>query len=287
MSCRVAEGNYTLPTAGNGEKCIGLQWYENRKLRGISVEFAANSAIPDPTESRVEWWIGESAWQGDWLKLSGEIEVSENKWFIAVNNNDVEAARDQVAKRNCLADPSKVRWIFPASPKPVVLSDIKAFTGSRYDIVKLSLQCESTKGNGTIALYNGQIIGPTSDNPSLEQNWDLSSPITLELKYCITRTLPRSDRTILNMQLPAGNFGVAVEDVIENGGVYVPDYGFYVTLADHPLSLKDYKEKKIEGRQTVLEKVRQMPDQSFERAMEKVHRPDSESRSDDAFSGLR
>lgn len=267
-----SDGSFKVPASSEGQTSIGLQWYENRKLRGISIEFAQNSHIPTVSESCVEWWIGESAWQGDWIKLTGQIEVSENRWFIPVNFKDIKTASDKASKYGALADPVKIRWVFPRSVLPIVLGSIKAYTRSQWNTVKLSVQSESGNGTGKITLYNGQILSSASDTTALEQSWNLSRPLTMELKYCVTRSLPRSDRTILQVQLPAGNFGVAVEDVIENGGVYVPDYGFYVTLADKPLSLQDYKEKKIEGRKTVLEKVRQMPDQSFERAMDKVHR---------------
>ncbi|HBL75592.1 MAG: hypothetical protein A2W90_05215 [Bacteroidetes bacterium GWF2_42_66] len=271
------DGSYIVPVAGNGEKCIGLQWYEYRNLASLSIEFSNNSYIPDAALSRVECWLGESEWQGFWMKLPDEITVSGKQWTIPVRV-DVKKTEDQFAKitkhdmMSYFVNPLKVRWIFPSSLQPVQLRSIEAFTKSEYDVVKLSLQSESGKGKGVITLYNGQIIGASSLKNSLKQEWKQAKPLMLDVRYCTSDAMPPSDRTILNIELPSGKFGVAVKDILKNGGVYVPDHGFYVSLADKPLSLKDYQMTKIAGEKTVLERVRQMPDQSFERAMENAHR---------------
>ena len=272
------DGSYTVPEAKNGEKCIGLQWYEYRDLESLSIEFSQGSLMPDAAQSRVECWIGESEWQGCWMRLPDKIAVDGNRWTIPVQMNP-ETAKEQFRKvskwtmMSYFVNPSKVRWIFPPSSQPVQVSHIQAFTRSEYGTVGLTLQCEPGKNKGSITLYNGQIIESSSGKNSLKQEWKLAKPLMLNVRYCTSNASPPSDRTILRIELPSGKFGVAVQDILENGGVYVPDYGFYVTLTDKPLRLKDYQASKIAGKKTVLERVRQMPDQSFERAMANVHRP--------------
>jgi hypothetical protein len=272
------DGSYTVPGVKNGEKCIGLQWYEYRELESLSVEFSQRSSMPDASRSRVECWIGESEWQGCWIRLPGEIAVLGKRWTIPVQI-DEKVAKEQFSKvskwamMSYFVNPLKIRWIFPPSSQSVQVSNIQAFTRSEYDTVGLTLQCKSGKGEGVITLYNGQMIGDSSGKNSLKQEWKLEKPLKLKVRYCTSNVRPPSDRTILRIELPSGKFGVAVKDIQENGGVYVPDYGFYVTLTDRPLSLKDYQTTKIAGKKTVLERVRQMPDQSFEQAMENIHCP--------------
>ena len=75
---------------------------------------------------------------------------------------------------------------------------------------------------------------------------------------------------MLQFRLPAGSFGVAVEDVLSNECVYLPDYGVFVTRDPAPITLAAYKAK-IAGRKTILQQVRELPDQTFAQAMARTH----------------
>ncbi|MBI4327278.1 MAG: hypothetical protein HY674_18735 [Chloroflexi bacterium] len=57
---------------------------------------------------------------------------------------------------------------------------------------------------------------------------------------------------------------------MNNECVYLPDHGLFVTRDPAPTSLAAYK-KKIAGRKTILEEVRELPDQTFAQAMAKTH----------------
>ena len=67
-------------------------------------------------------------------------------------------------------------------------------------------------------------------------------------------------------------FGVSIDDVLNNKYVYLPDFGVFVTQTGSGVNLNDVK-KSIKKRETVLERVRQMPEQSFTQAIEKTHNP--------------
>ena len=80
----------------------------------------------------------------------------------------------------------------------------------------------------------------------------------------------KSDPTVLQFRLPTGSFGVAVEDVLTNDCVYLPDHGLFVTRDPAPITLADYK-RKIAGRKTILQQVRELPDQTLAQAMARTH----------------
>ena len=80
----------------------------------------------------------------------------------------------------------------------------------------------------------------------------------------------KSDPTVLQFRLPTGSFGVAVEDVLNNECVYLPDYGIFVTRDPAPITLAAYKQK-IAGRKTILQQVREMPDQTLAQSMARTH----------------
>ena len=75
---------------------------------------------------------------------------------------------------------------------------------------------------------------------------------------------------MLQFRLPSGAFGVAVEDVLNNDCVYLPDHGVFVTRDPAPITLADYK-RKIAGRKTILQQVRELPDQTLAQAMARTH----------------
>ena len=99
--------------------------------------------------------------------------------------------------------------------------------------------------------------------------WDLAVPVELTVR-CSRPSSLKSDPTVLQFRLPTGSFGVAVEDVLSNECVYLPDYGVFVTRDPAPITLADYK-RKIAGRKTVLQQVRELPDQTLEQAMARTH----------------
>jgi hypothetical protein len=75
---------------------------------------------------------------------------------------------------------------------------------------------------------------------------------------------------VLLFRLPTGSFGVAVEDVLSNECVYLPDYGVFVTRNPETITRAAYKQK-VAGRRTILQQVRELPDQTLEQAMVRTH----------------
>jgi hypothetical protein len=63
---------------------------------------------------------------------------------------------------------------------------------------------------------------------------------------------------------------VAVQDILDNVGVYLPDFGAFFCRADKPVTLAEYQAQ-IAGRTTLLEQVRELPDQTLAQAMAKTH----------------
>ena len=281
-----ADGTYAVPIAPSGQGCIGLQWMqrvESSILKELVLEFAEGSplhhtvqGLPTPSADliRVEWWVGASSWQGDWKPLPVRIEQQGTRWIFRV----VWGAGGPGS-----VGVEKIRWIFPPSDKPFVVRRIEAFTLCQWDTVVLNLELEQPRAGqrGSIDVYNGEIVEPPDKGSSLHCEWDLAGPAQLKIRYCRPENrLLKSDRTLLTVQLPMGGlpaehsgqagFSVSVNDVIEHGCVYVPGFGFFIAKDSAALRVSKYRQDII-GRKTIRQRVRQMPDQSFAQAMEKVH----------------
>ena len=261
------DGTYVVPLALNGQSCIGLQWrqrIESSILKELVLEFAEGSPIPSASEIRVEWWVGESAWQGDWKPLPVKIEQQGNRWVFHVVWGESGAS--------CVGV-EKIRWVFPSSTRLFIIRKIEAFTLCQWDTVVLNLELEQPKTAqfGKIDVYNGEMMGPPAKDSSLQGAWDLAGPLQLKIRYCKPeKRLLKSDRTLITVQLPAGTFSVSVNDVLEHGCVYVPAFGFFMAKDSAGVSLDKYRQE-VSARRTIRQRVRQMEDQSFTQAMEKVH----------------
>jgi hypothetical protein len=289
-----ADGTYAVPSAPNGQGCIGLQWMqriESRVLKELVLQFAEGSPMPSTNEIRIEWWVGESTWQGDWKPLPVVIEQYGNRWLFHVVWGN--------SGPGCIGV-EKIRWIFPSSTKPFVVRKIEAFALYEWDTVILNLERirhEDTKSqrnyelknfdswclggkkleqpkteqSGKIDVYNGEIIGPPANGSSVHCEWDLAGLLQLKIRYCKPENrFLKSDRTLVTVHLPEGTFSVSVNDVIEHGCVYVPAFGFFIAKDSAAVNLDKYRQE-IKERKTTRQRVRQMPDQSFTQAMEKVH----------------
>jgi hypothetical protein len=267
-----ADGTYVVPRAPNGQGCIGLQWMqsiESRILKELVLLFAEGSPMPSTNEIRVEWWVGESAWQGDWKPLPVKIEQEGNRWFFRVVWPN--------SGTGCIGV-EKVRWIFPASTRSFIVRKIEAFTLCQWGTVALNLELEKPKTGrlGKIDVYNGEIIEPLAKGSPLHCEWNLADPLQLKIRYCKPeQRLLKSDRTLVTVRLPEGVFSVSINDVLEHGCVYVPAFGFFVAKDSADVSLDKYRQE-ITGRKTIRQQVRQMPDQSFTQAMSHGGRPTAE-----------
>ncbi|UCD28499.1 MAG: hypothetical protein JSV03_15685, partial [Planctomycetota bacterium] len=258
------DGTVVVPVADNGLACIGLEWHERRLIRSFAIQFADPSQIPPAEKVQIQYWKGESVWQGIWESLKADIETKQD--WLSFRLGRLIAPRGT-------SGTEKIRCVFPAGQKSVMLKSLSAHTPSLLDAVNLRVELERPLSGqtGRIEVYNGTITSPSDAGLPLQCNWDLSASLDLKIHYCKTRPW-KTDRTVLRFRLPDAAFGVAVEDVLANKCVFVPHAGLFVADASSDITLSDYR-KKIENQKTVLQRVREMPDQTFEQAWEKVHNP--------------
>ncbi|HOK09765.1 MAG TPA: NPCBM/NEW2 domain-containing protein [Candidatus Hydrogenedens sp.] len=249
-------GLYEVPDY-EGLKCIGLRWYERRKLTDLEIEFADDNT---PSKIRVEVWTGESPWQGKWQNVNGEIEMKGTQCALHI------PWRDNLF---IWKGTEKVRWVFETD-KPLYIKKLNAYSNSYWEktVIRLEKEKNDTNTQATLQIYNGKFL--ESLHP-LNQIWKLPEPLTLNLLYSVPRS-DKGDRTLLWIRLPDTKFCIAVEDIMSHPCVYVPSAGVFAVLQSSSLTINEYK-KTIEGKQSVLDSVRSLPEQTFPNAMEKIHRP--------------
>jgi len=270
-------GAYRIPEYEGGRGCIGLTWAERRFLESLAVVFVGKDEIPKTDGVHVQYWssqgrvdndpnwgiVGQTEWQGKWEPLPGNLEKTDNgfRFIIARNVPELSANGNGILK---------VRWIIPVTsdtPTVKLLSAISRYQASGISI-KLSSDREKTAQSARIDMYNGYILKNGMRIKSCQ--WNTSEPIDLDIIY--TRIPATPDMTALRVSIGKTMFTVAVEDIIRDKHVYIPDYGFFASLSEDNADVEQYK-LKIAGRKTILEKVREMPDQTFESAKSKLLNP--------------
>ncbi len=264
------KGIYNVPVAANGESCIGLQWLERRRLTEFGIQFADTKSMPSIDGVRVEGWAikdplvldGHSEWQGKWIPIIGSIEQNGDTWTYRFSGKD---------NRDISQGTYKIRWIFPKSDETIKIKNFFANTTSQWETTQITLNAEKFKAGkkGQVGIYNGQIVDSITGENSISTKWDLSKPLKLKIKYTAYRPWGY-DRTVLRIKMPSGEFSVAIDDIINNKHIYVKDAGFYAASNDSTMTLAEYKES-IKGKETVLQRVHQMPDQRFENAISKLY----------------
>ncbi len=145
------DGTYRVPVSANGLGCIGLQWLNRRALKELALEFPAAAVIPATNAVQVQGWFGESAWQGNWKPLAGEMQRVDCRLVF------------RLSRQAGLVQTRKVRWVFPAT-QPTEVRALSAFTRSRWQTVKLVVEAEKpAKGaRGELLIYNGELLSASS-----------------------------------------------------------------------------------------------------------------------------
>jgi len=254
-----ADGSYTVPATKDGAGCIGLEWREFRYFRRVGLRFADQAGVPDGV--RLQVWTGRSSWQGSWKPLETRPEKNEDAWTWRIGYEDGRRPTD------------KIRWIFPATSKPVVVTGLEAHTRSTWKTADIRIEARSLVGDAAVPveIYNGVFLDSDDGEFSTQRTWHAQSPLRFRVRYARTQRC-KTDQTVLRFKLPQTAFGVAVEDVLTNDCVYIPHGGLFVTRDPAPVSLGEYLEQ-IAGRKTILQRVRELPEQTFAQAMEVVHNP--------------
>ena len=252
-------GNYAVPANKDGIACIGLEWLEFRFFRELGLKFA------DPNMSvesvQLQRWIGSSSWQGEWQTVEAPVEKTDAGWIWRLEYNDRSRPTD------------KIRWLIPVSGEKIVVTDLAAYTTSSWRTKTLRLEADEKVANGPVQIevYNGDAVEPGNTAPVHQITWNPTKPLHLTVRYARTQRC-KTDQTVLRFKNANQAFGVSVEDVLQSGPIYVPTAGLFVTQDSSTVSLKDYV-KQIRDQKSLLTRVREMPEQTFPRALKAVHIP--------------
>ncbi len=252
-----ADGSFRVPVVQDGTGCIGLEWREFRYFNEVGLRFANPSAVPEDVQ--LQQWVGQSSWQGAWQTVDAMVEKRDDKrtWQLAVEHRRKPT--------------DKFRWVFPASAGSVVVEGMSAHTRSIWNAAALRIEHVggSLKNPVRIDLYNGTFLEPPEGASPTHCEWNPAKPLQIQVRFAYTGQC-KTDQTVLRFQTREHAFGVAVDDVLGNEAVYIPIAGLFLTRDPAPITSEAYLQK-IANRKSVLDQVREHPEQTFAQAMDRVH----------------
>jgi hypothetical protein len=258
------DGNYRVPVSANGLACVGVRWLNRRALRTLALELPEGAPRLRADRVRVQAWFGESLWQGQWKNLDGQLQAQGRR---------LECEVSPKAPGGGLLRTWKVRWILPAEGNALSVRRLVAFTRSPWLTGKFRVELGPPEGESararlpsraSVEVVDGALLDPPGARLSSRQ------PATLTVRYARPSAL-LSELTLLRIRRGGETVNVAVEDVLAREVVYVPAAGVLVCRDDRPVTIAEYR-RRIAGRQTILEQVRALPDQTLAQALARTHR---------------
>lgn len=248
-----ADGNEpTSKVPANG--CIGLVWPERRKPTVLGIAGGGIDAL-DTSKVQVQAWTGIYPYQGNWKPLVG------------VFHRDKESLRfeiDPKANPDFVEGFRKVRWILPKGSARIDNVHLSAVVSARMKTVTLRLE-GTPKAGGTAEIegvgceIGGVVLGVVV----------IDKPCEFEARFPAAAAWDDGPtQPAVRLTLKGGAVTINVRDALSTG-VYLPTAGIFLSKPGD--SLAAYRRRHAKA-QTILERVRNLPDQTFEGAMKRTYR---------------
>jgi hypothetical protein len=292
------EGALAVPQVKTGEWNLGVCWQEERDIHSVEVVYEGGINRDLAEGTKVQYWFrtwpGEpptshtiedrfdDPWQGKWLTAQTEATLDGNKVtcrfkpLTKKENGRADNLPEPLDYRRTL----KVRLVFANEPPRISSLKIYAPTEAASVSVRIEFGC-AQPGNrlveGRLEIYNGgleKVAGWSwdgRDEMAADHSWKMQlgekpKGIVAQLRAAKPRLPGSNDLTIATVRSSEGTFSFLVDD-LDKGPIYIPTYGVFITRADDPNSFTKANPKK--GR-TVREKLREEPEQTYDRARQEI-----------------
>jgi len=256
------QGGWSVPVRPGGQACLGVTWPEKRPIRHVRLAFADASEADAARQARLECWVGDTLWQGSWRAVPAEVRMDDRTMTLTADWSACPEARGSTRK---------IRVIWPARGDSVAVQSLSASSPAVMAEVRLRIEAdEGLKGQpARVQVIDGCMLSAAGRPEAGPVEWRTDAPLELTVRAMRPRPW-RADRTVLRIDAPSGPWCVAVDDVLEHGGVHVRDANLFVSRAGLGQTPASWRAG-LSGRRTVLAEVREQEDQTLEQAMRAVH----------------
>ena len=297
-----------VPQTSTSEWNIGLWWKEERDINRIEIGYEGKISEKLVKGTKVQYWFqtwpGEAPikhtiedhlddpWQGKWLtadidyQIKGDRIVYTFKPITKEENNFADNLPGPVNYRRTL----KVRLLYNDKPPRIQSLDVLSPTNSKKLSLCLEFGCDNPIDKameGKLEIFNGKIEKVTGwkwdakDKMTSKNAWEfrlkgLPKGIQTDLIVAEPTLAGSNDLTIVTVRSSQGTFSFSTND-LDRGPIYVPAYSVYITSASDTTK---FIESNIRRGQTIREKLKAEPEQTYDRACREIPKLDVMLRED-------
>lgn len=285
-----------LPGYGSTPANIGIEWAEPRDVHAVTVQYRPD-ATPRPEEVDLQYWwwswptppaeVGrfgwtllDDKWFGYWKSADDRVTVNGTTHvhtFAALSTQEIAHAEGvSVPFRRT----RKIRLVYPANVAAAIVR-IRIFTASRWR--EINLRCDlgidgaTARWDGQVAVTNGVLLDvqpvdfDADDRLLSADRWELAvrgQPKGVRLHLLATDAGPDDgDRTIVTLRTAHHSCSFLTHDALDNGPIVVKGYGIRVQAVGDDARPGT---ESLPLEPTVIARVLQEPEQSFERAATEI-----------------
>jgi hypothetical protein len=297
-----------VPQTSANEWNMGIWWKESRDINSIEVGYEGRISESLAKETKIQYWfqtwpgdapkshtiedLMDDPWQGKWLTADIDFKIDGNKviyTFKPITRKENELAvnlPEPVNYRRTL----KIRLLYNSKPPRIQSFNVFSPANNKKLSLRIEFGCDKPADKtieGKLEIFNGKIEKVSGwkwdnkDKMTSENGWKFqlkkqSKGIGTDLIAAAPELPGSNDLTILTVRSSEGTFSFSVDD-LDNGPVYIPAYSAYITLAS---DTAEFMESNIRKGQTVREKLKTEPEQTFDRACREIPKLDVMLRED-------
>ena len=297
-----------VPQTSASEWNMGIWWKEARDINSIEIGYEGKISESLAKETKVQYWF--QTWPGDAPK-SHTIEDRmddpwQGEWFTAdidfqINGNKVVYTfKPMTRKENKLADnlpeavnfrrTLKIRLLYNSRPPRIKSISVFSPTNGKKISLRIEFGCDTPVYKaieGKLEIFNGKIESVSGwkwdakDKLTAKNAWKFQlkkqpKGIMTDLIVAAPALTGSNDLTIVTVHSSEGTFSFLIND-LDLGPIYIPAYSVYITVASDTAK---FTESNIRMGQTVREKLKEEPEQTYDRACREIPRLDVMLRED-------
>ncbi len=292
------EGSLRISRGDAGEWQAEVAWQEERDICRLEVVYEGGVSREFVEGTKVQYWFrtwpGEpptshtiedrfdDLWQGKWLTAQVEASLDGNtvtyrfKPLTKGENERADSLPGPVDYRRAL----KVRLLYAQEPPRISSLKVYSPTDAGSASVRIEFGCGkpgSRMVEGRLEIYNGSIEKVSGwrwegrDELVGRDSWKMqlgekSKGIMTDLRVARPRLGGSNDLTIVTVRSSEGVFSFLVDDLAK-GPIYIPTYGVLITRAD---DANRWAGSDLKKGHTVREKLREEPEQTYDRARQEI-----------------
>jgi hypothetical protein len=300
VSGKNIEGNdkISVPKTSDSEWNFGVWWNEERDVNKLVVNYSGKVSESLIKETKVQYWFKtwpreapedhkiedhlDDPWQGEWLTAETAYQIKGNTVIYTFRpitekeNNRAVNLPGPVDYRRTL----KVRLLYNVNPPDIRSLQVYTPTRKKKMSLRIELGCDKPVEKaveGKLEIFNGEIEKISgwkwnkTDQSDGKNGWkfqirDQPKGIFADLVVAEPTLGGSTDLTIVTVRSSEGNFSFLTDD-LEKGPIYIPAYSAYITYASDTVK---FSEAAIRKGQTVREKLKAEPEQTYDRACREI-----------------